>query len=469
MNKSVRRSIIWTTVGRYSQMIISLCITMILSRYLTPSEFGIVATVLIFNNFLYTFIDAGIPSAIIQKKTVTSEDLISFNTIGLSVGICLLLVISICSHLIADFFSTKELSMLLPIMGINFIFLGLLGVPQGLLQRNLEFEKIAKIEITSSLLSGILAIFLAYNNFGYWALIIQLITQLLIRLILSLNSCPSFPWKLKIYKESWTFLKNYSSYLVAFTSINYWSRNIDNLVVARLYGENKLGLYSQAYRLMFLPVQLISSIINALIHPYFARKVNNGGSIYKEYVATFSFAIIFSAPIASFIFFNPKLVLEIVWGSQWIDAAEVLSILSILSLIQPALVTTGDVFKSTNNNKLLFKVGIINTLFTVCAIYIGALISFNAIAFSYVLIYIFFVTPLTLYFICNYALMIRFRKLLMDMSWLIGFVSIIYAINYLISKLASDCFLFFILALIINIIWILLTLLYFFKVKYERD
>ncbi len=465
MNKSIRSNVIWTTLGRYSQMIVSLIVTMVLSRLLTPDEFGIVATVLIFNNFLYTFIDAGIPSAIIQKKKLSSNDLNTYNTIGLFMGFLLLILMFSISDFIAEFFSAEELSFLIPIMGINLVLLGLLGTPTGVLQRNLQFSKLAKIEIASSVTSGIIAIYLAYNNFGYWALVLQFISQLAIRLILSLRANRCFYYSVELNRESIIYLKEYAGYLVLFSSINYWSRNIDNLVIAKLYDDTKLGLYSQAYRLMFLPVQLISSIINSLIHPYFAKRINKGESIYDVYVLVFGVSIFLSAPVSSFMYFNPELTLKLIWGEQWSDAGNVLSILSVLSLIQPALVTTGDIFKSTNNNKLLFKVGILNTIATVFSIYLGASVSFLGVAIGYVSVYLLFVTPFTLYIICRFALNVSIFRFLRDISWSLISSFVIYAVNAFISRLNFDVWLLIVAISLLTAIWFVATYLYFKKFK----
>ncbi|MFL0976419.1 lipopolysaccharide biosynthesis protein [Vibrio parahaemolyticus] len=465
MNKSIRSSVIWATLGRYSQMIVSLIVTMVLSRLLTPDEFGIVATVLIFNNFLYTFIDAGIPSAIIQKKKLSNNDLNTYNTIGFIIGLSLLILMISVSGTIADFFSTEELSFLIPIMGINLVLLGLLGTPTGVLQRNLQFAKLAKIEIASSVISGTIAIYLAYKDFGYWALVLQLISQLVVRLILSLFANRCFYYSIELNRESIIYLKEYAGYLVLFSSINYWSRNVDNLVIARFYNDTKLGLYSQAYRLMFLPVQLISSIINSLVHPYFAKKINKGEGIYDVYALVFGVSIVLSAPISSFMYFNPELTLKLIWGDQWSDAGSVLSILSILSLIQPALVTTGDIFKSTNNNKLLFKVGMLNTIATIVVIYIGASVSFLGVAIGYVSVYLLFVTPVTLYVICRFALNVSVLRFLKDISWSLFFSFIIYAINALISSLNVDIWLSLTVIPLSTILWLVTTFFYFQKFK----
>lgn len=470
MSGSVKNNVIWTTLGRYSQMVISLAVTMVLSRYLTPSEFGIVATVLIFNNFLYTFIDAGIPSAIIQKKELCERDLVTFNSIGLSIGIVLLIIICLSSQSISNFFDVVELEFLLPVMSVNFIMLGLLGVPTGILQRELKFASLAKVEFVSSCISGVIAVYLAVNGLGYWSLVIQLMIQLFIRLIMSILLSGYFSVKFYFNKASLEYIKTYSGYLVLFSSINYWSRNFDNLIIAKFFSEKKLGIYSQAYRLMFLPVQLISSIINALIHPYFAKKFNEGGSFYNGYIVAFTLSLLFSAPIACFIFFNPTLVLKLVWGEQWIIASNILKILSILSLIQPALVTTGDVFKSTNNNKLLFKVGMVNSIFTVVAIYIGATISFESVAISYVLIYLFFVTPVTIYFICSRALRVTVVQFVRDIFWVTVVISILFSCNYTIAQFSNSLGLLFYLAIAfsVNAIILVLSLLYFYRFKFEK-
>lgn len=438
MGLGFKKGFVWTVLGKYSQMFVSLAVTMILARLLSPSDFGIVASVLIFNNFIYTFIDAGISSAIIQKEELFNEDLKTFNSVGLLLGMSIFLIFLFFGSTVADFLKVAEIEKIAPIIGINFIILGLVSVPNGILQRDLHFEKLAKTEIISSFLSGGVAIFIAYLEYGYWAIVFQLIVQLFLKYVIASYYSGFFYFKVFFDKKSLLYLKNYSGYLVLFSSINYWSRNYDNLVVAKLYGKESLGLYSQAYRVMFLPVQLISSVVNVLIHPYYAKRFNSGKTLSEVYCLTFSVTLLLSAPISSFILFNPELVLKILWGDQWISASKILSVLSVLSLIQPGLVTTGDVFKSTNNNKLLFKVGILNTIITVFFITIGASLSFYYVSVFYVISYVFFVTPITMYYICKYALNISLFSFLKKISFSIILVLILYVINYFLSFFVED-------------------------------
>ena len=73
--KSFRTGILYNALGKYSNVIIQLLVTSILSRMLTPKEYGLVAVVNVFLIFFQMIADSGIGPAIIQEKSLTKQDI----------------------------------------------------------------------------------------------------------------------------------------------------------------------------------------------------------------------------------------------------------------------------------------------------------------------------------------------------------------------------------------------------------
>ena len=62
-------------IGKYSRIIISLLVNVILSRILTPEDYGVVAVVTVFTTFFVSLSDVGMGTAIIQMKDLTKDDI----------------------------------------------------------------------------------------------------------------------------------------------------------------------------------------------------------------------------------------------------------------------------------------------------------------------------------------------------------------------------------------------------------
>ena len=64
----MKKGLFWTAIDKYSGQVVSIVISMILARLLTPYDFGVVATASVLLGFLGIFSSIGIGPAIIQRN-----------------------------------------------------------------------------------------------------------------------------------------------------------------------------------------------------------------------------------------------------------------------------------------------------------------------------------------------------------------------------------------------------------------
>lgn len=145
------------------------------------------------------------------------------------------------------------------------------------------FKEFGVLSFISNVISGTVAIILAYLEFSYYSIIFQgIIMNCLINLfiILKLRFKMGFSFEIKYIKEMY----KYSGYFFLFNFINYFSRNLDNILIGIYMGIETLAFYDKAYKLMLFPTATLSGIVNSVLHPIFARYQNNKEKIYKEYL-----------------------------------------------------------------------------------------------------------------------------------------------------------------------------------------
>lgn len=392
-------NVLTTSLGKYIQIAASLITVMVLARYLTPEQFGGVALILVYNNFLLTIIDGGISSAIIQFKKYNKNFIDSCFTISLSTSILIFFAISILLlYLNSSTYISRKTTELMLLSMINLVILGFLVVPYGLLQKNKKFAQIAGADTFAALTSGILAIVLAANGVGELSLIVQYISSLFIRCSIYFIYGEYKP-RFYINSKSVRYLYLYSASILIFNSINFWSRNADKFIIGRFFGDTALGLYSQAYRVMLIPVQLVSSIVNALSHSYLAVHKKNSAMYSDSYLKILQYTLYFSLPMGFVIIFNSKVLLVFLFGQNWLPASDFLLILGFLSIIQPVVVTSGEVFKSKGRTDLLLKLGLFNTVVLISGMLAGSYFSSVGVAIGYTLSYAFILTPITMFLV----------------------------------------------------------------------
>ncbi|MBA2562698.1 MAG: oligosaccharide flippase family protein [Chitinophagaceae bacterium] len=182
-----------------------------------------------------------------------------------------------------------------------------------------------------------------------------------------------------------SFLR-FGSGIAAFDLINYFSRNLDNVLIGKYTGPVALGLYSKAYQLLMLPITLLRNPLNSVALPALSSLQSDKEkfrSFYKRFVFTLSF---FSMPLVIYLaVFSEELILLLL-GEKWTSASYVFKLLAISSFIQPVETTRGLIMTSTGKTKRHFYWGIINAVFVITGFLIGIKWGMEGIAISYVIV-----------------------------------------------------------------------------------
>jgi len=388
----------WTAVGRYSNYGLYLLVTAILARLLDPSDFGILSMVLVYTGFVNILAEAGISSTVIQKRNLSDKDLSTVFWFSGFAAITLVLITLAIASYIELFFKLPGLALVIKVMSLLFVFLGLSAVPEGKLRRDLQFKRIALVDALSGLLAGIVAVSLALLGATYWALVFQILTMYTLKLLfifIASRWLPSLQFDLTVIKNILPF----SAYVMNFNFINYWARHADNLLIGRFLGAAQLGFYDQAYKLMMLPVQGITFVVTPALHPVLSSIQDHKPSMLDTYLRVLEYIALVSFPLGIYLHIYAGPVIITVFGLKWVKSILVFKVLALLTIVQPIISTTGTIFMATNNAKLLFKLGLVNSLIMILGFALGLKYGILGVAVGYALAFYVFVTPVTLFFL----------------------------------------------------------------------
>lgn len=388
LRKSTLKGLYWNSISQYGSQIIGIVITMVLARLITPSQFGIIAMITVFSNFSGILIDFGFKSSIIQKKDVTTNDLSSIFWLNLIVGLFLSIIFFISAPLIANIYNEPQLVPLIKFISISFTITAISLVPTALFLKSMDFKSLAIRNLLAAAISGGTGIVLAYIGFGEWALAIQLVLQGFLSTILI--------WTLTDWRPSfilkWSSILRYtklSSALFINSSITYFSSNIDNFLIGKMYNQKSLGIYSKSYAIIKLPTTNISKVLSAVFLPSFSKIQDDPAKIKKYYVKIIKIVISISFPLMIMVYFYAKEFVLIVFGDQWIEAVPFIKIFSISGMIASINSLLGSVIISRGRTDLIFKEIYLKRPSVIIGILVGAYISVFAIAIGKLLADIF--------------------------------------------------------------------------------
>lgn len=368
--KSFKSGVLYNALGKYSNVVIQLIVTSILSRMLTPKEYGLVAVVNIFLVFFQMIADSGIGPAVIQVKSLTKQDIQHIFALTIYVGVLLSILFGFLGIPLSYIYKNGIYVNLSVWLGLCVLFYSLSIVPQALLSKNLRFKNINISMMISNLVSAIVGITMAYLGFGVYSLIGMNILKATL-LFIFYYSQERIEFSFKISKESVSKIFEFSKFQFLFNLINYFARNLDNLLIGSIMNSTALGYYDKAYQLSLYPNQVLSQVLTPAIHPIMSNFSSNKEKMSQVFITISRVMIVIGVPISAFLFLNAADIIFIMFGNQWEQSIPIFRILSLTIWLQMANSFLGTFFQATNNAKSLFRMGIITSVINITAIIIG--------------------------------------------------------------------------------------------------
>lgn len=368
--KSVTNGVFWSGISQFSTQIYQSLVVTILARVLFPEDFGIIGMAVIFTGLVQTINELGLSAAIVQRKNINDNHLSTAFWISLGFGIILFIITLIISPCISDFFKNELVGPVVSVLSIGFIFGSCGAVHRSLLQKNIEFKKIAVTEISSSVISGTLSIILALLGFGVWSLVFGTILGNFTRVMLLWKVCtwrPSMIVDVTSFKELFGFGSN----VMGSRFLNYIDSNSDYLLIGKFMSATALGHYTFAYQLSMLPLISISSIITNVTFPTFSIIQDDNDMLRHAYLRVNAYISTVTFPLlAGMIMVSPDFI-PIVFGEKWTPVIVPLQILCVAGAIKSVGTTVGSILLSKGRSEIQFKWNIFTAIVLPIAVLIG--------------------------------------------------------------------------------------------------
>lgn len=360
----------------------------ILARLLGPDIFGLMAMVYILVGFAEAFVNFGFGPALIQKQKVSQIDLSSVFWLNIIIGSFLTLLLIISTPLIVAFYDEPRLFAISIAISPIFLIRSLNIIQKTLLHKKLNFKTQAKVELISIFSAGLIAILLAYLDFGIWSLITQQLLMVSIAGILYwLFSSwrPNFIFKIESIKS----LFKYSSFLFASQFIGYWTRNMDKLLIGKYYNSISLGVYSQAHKLISLPSGSLQDIVMRVLFPSFSTIQDNPQKIANTFLKMVKILGLISFPMMMILHAVANEFILLLYGNEW---ESMIPILKIMCFVGMMIATNGpqkSLFLSLGKSDWLFYLSLFQAICMVLAISISISYNLEIIALAICFVYIF--------------------------------------------------------------------------------
>ena len=346
----------------------------ILARLLLPEDYGILGMIMVFIAMSQIFIDSGMTTALIREKEISKEDYSTVFYYNLMMAIVMYALLFISANSISIFFREPILVMIIRVIGLNLIIISFGLIQRTIMVRKLDFKTQTKIEVIASVLSGALAIYLAYHGFGVWSLVIKLLSaQIIISFLFIAHNkwIPLLTFNLNSFKRLFGF--GWKMLVTGLLATLY--QNVYNVIIGRVYSATQLGYYTKSIQFRNLAANSITSSVRKVSYPVLSNlqdDSNNFNAGFKKIIKNSSFL---TFPIMIGLAAVAALLVQVLFGDNWVPMVPYFQILCLSGMTLPHRALNLTILQVKGRSDLFLGLDILKII--IGLIFIGVVIIFN--------------------------------------------------------------------------------------------
>jgi len=367
LTKRTVKGITWLTSASVIEKVIQTCTTIVLARILGPADFGLFALAFVAMRGMYLFRSFGFDTALIRQKEQVDEAASTAFCIIPAMGVVIFIVLYFLAPWLAVFFENEALMPIVRIMGMIFVIGSVTRVPAALLEKDMQFRKLAVIDVLTAVMFTSMAIPFAFAGFGVLSLVLAYVLKIFCRMLMILFISK---WRPRFYfdKKLATEMFHFGKYRFLESILNYFNRNTDNIMIGKLLGVVSLGYYNIAYNFAHLLGRYFLGKVNKVLFPAFSQIQGDDSDFRRVYLKSVFFLSLLSIPFATGVYFFSDDIIKIIYGSKWLEAIPILKILVLGTAVSVIGSSIGSILLAKGKSKEVFYLGLINTIIYVVVV-----------------------------------------------------------------------------------------------------
>lgn len=334
LRKTALSGLVWTYSQQFGSQFITFLVTILLSRLISPAEFGLIGMIGIFMGIGAALFDGGLTSSLIRTRELTELDystVFYFNLIG---SFIIYIILYATAPWIADFYHQPILKPITRTYGLTFILSAFGTVQNTILSRELKFKKQAVIALPAILISSCIGVTLAYFHYGVWSLVVSaLVNALLNSLFLWFSSAwyPKFVFSKQKFRQHF----NYGYKLTLSGVLDIIFTNSYQIVIGRYYSAAQVGYFTRANTLMMLPVGNVSGALNRVVFPLFSKVQDDIPRFKNAYKQVMLMVLFIITPIIVLMGVLAEPLIIFLFTEKWLPVVPIFRIICFTGILYP--------------------------------------------------------------------------------------------------------------------------------------
>jgi len=372
-----------TVLGSCVTMAVQFVSVTVLSRLLTPQDFGLVAMVSVFIALGTILRDFGMPTAALQAKSLSHQQASNLFWVNTALAGTASILLAAATPLLVMLYSEPRLAAVVPAMASVILITGVGAQIQIDLARKMRFKALVISDISGQIIGLSIAISIAFLGAGYWALVTQALTTALVTLAMRALTDHWIPSRFRRGHDSRRLFRAGVEYGAAYI-LTFAQQNADTLIVGATLGATPLGYYNRGYQLLTAPMGRVLDPLSQVIVPTLNRIRAEGGDL-NAMLLRVQFAVgcvivwVFAMTGATAPWLVPLLL-----GSGWGATVHVFQILAIGGSVWVFSTVSSWAFILYEQSRQLLRYNIISKPIAVACLAVGAYFGIDGVAWGYV-------------------------------------------------------------------------------------
>ncbi|WP_425885951.1 lipopolysaccharide biosynthesis protein [Parabacteroides sp. ASD2025] len=355
MAVGVFSSLIWKFLNGGTAQIIQLVVSIVVARLLAPSDFGVVALLLVFTSIATVFVQSGLGTALVQKKEISQLELSSVFYYTFSVASILYVLLYLLAPYIEDFYDAEGIANYLRILALVLFPGSYNTIQNALLARRMLWKAQCVCNIISIFLSGSLGILLAFNGTGAWAIILQ---QLSYQIFVCVTLLFIVKWKPSLMfsiRQALPLFKYGFNLLVA-NIVDTVYHNLENLIIGKKYASEVLAFFTKGKMFPLVITNNVDGALQSVMLPVLSSKQESKLElkvILRKSIATSTMVLFGGLTVLALC---ADSLIKILLGENWSEAVPFLQWYCLIGMMSPLQTSSAQAINALGLSNIYLRI-----------------------------------------------------------------------------------------------------------------
>jgi len=371
----VLRSGMWAGLSEAGTSVLGIVRSVVLARLLTPDIFGVMSLAMIVVRAIETYTRPGVAQALIASKQDFEKACNTAFTMLVVRGFLQAVLLAAVAPWIGDFYESKELPLMLQVLGGVFILGGFRNINTIARQRELEFRSLTYLTQAANIAGTIATIAIAWWLRSVWALVAGQLIGAFLRSVLSYVFVPGRP-RFEFDREVARDLAHYGKFITGSSILLYTATEIDSAVIGKVLGHAELGYYAVAFAIVQMATTQLAKVAAGIMMPAYSKLQTDIPKLRNAYLRTLGLVMFAVLPASLGLVLVAEPLVRVVYGEKWLLAAAPLQLLAMFGLFRSMAAFTGYLFEGIGQPKVAFtmagvRLAVLLPLIVPAAMYYG--------------------------------------------------------------------------------------------------